>query len=327
MMRLLLLAAWGALAAAALMFCAWAVLALHYAPLAPAPANDALAASLVLVSGMVFWRLNWRRAALASLAAPVLVLAWFLSLQPTNDAAWQPEYAVIPAVTIDGGGVRIDHIRNFAWHGEDSATPGYFDAQYDLASLASLDLIVSHWSSDAIAHVFVSFGFRDGRHLAFSVETRRRLGQQYSVLGGFFRNYELFYAVADERDLIGVRTDQRHERVYLYKVASSAEGRRRLLLSYLHEVQSLALHPQFYNTLTDNCTTSIAARVAEAGGAYDPFNWKLLLSGYADSYVYDLGRLDQSMPFADLKRRSRIQRVPDAQVGENFSQEIRNGLP
>ncbi|HBK06307.1 MAG TPA: hypothetical protein DDZ81_10635 [Acetobacteraceae bacterium] len=260
---------------------------------------------------------------------PALVLAWFLTLRPTNDQQWQPEYAVLPTVAIDGDTVRITGIRDFAWHSETEATPAYYDATYDLRTIGSVDLIVSHWSSEAIAHVFVSFGFQDGRHLAFSVETRRTVGQEYSVLGGFFRNYELFYVVADERDLIGVRTDRRHESVYIYPVDVTPERRRLLLLSYLRQVQALAERPVFYNTLTDNCTTNIVARAA--GAAADApvarYSWKLLASGYADSYVYDLGRLNQDLPFDELKRRSLVRRPADAQIGRDFSSEIRAGLP
>ena len=314
---------------AAVLFTAWAILALHYAPLAAPPVGDVLAGALALLTVLALLRLPARKAALACMAWPAAVLAWFLVLQPTNDAHWQPEYAILPTATIDGDTVRVTGIRNFSWRSETEATQAYYDASYDLGTLASIDVVVSHWSSDAIAHVFVSFGFQDGRHLAFSAETRRRIGQDYSVLGGFFRNYTLFYVVADERDVIGLRTDLRHESVYLYPVLINPERRRLLLLSYLHEVQALAQHPAFYNTLTDNCTTNIVSRAADTapGAAPARFNWKLLASGYADSYAYDLGLLNQSQPFDELKRRSLIHRSQGAPIGPNFSSEIRAGLP
>jgi len=320
-------AAFGVLIAGAVLGTAWAILALHFAPLVGAPFNDVLTGALAVATIAALFFLPLRKAAVVCLAGPALVLVWYLSLQPTNDAVWQPEYAELPTVVISGDTARISNIRNFVWRSETEATPAYYDASYDLGALSSLDLVVSHWSGDAIAHVFVSFGFSDGRHLAFSVETRRRAGQEYSVLGGFFRSYELYYAVADERDLIGVRTDQRHERVYIYPVRATPQGRKQLLLSYLREVQSLSQHPAFYTTLTSNCTTNIAARVGDTGAVYNRYSWKLLASGYADSYVYDLGKLNQSMPFAALKRHSLVVRAPGARIDAGFSQEVRSGLP
>jgi hypothetical protein len=325
------LTAFGVVEAAAVLFAAWAILALHYAPLAAPPVNDIFAGALAVVTLAALLLLPLRKAALACVAGPALVLSWFLSLQPTNNATWQPEYAVLPTASIDGDTAHVSNIRNFAWHSETGATPAYYDASYDLATLSSLDLIVSHWSSDAIAHVFVSFGFSDGRHLAFSVETRRHAGQEYSVLGGFFRSYELFYVVADERDLIGVRTDQRHESLYIYPVNIPPERRKALLLSYLRQVQTLSQHPAFYNTLTDNCTTNIVARAVDtgngAGTVLNRYSWKLIASGYADSYVYDLGKLNQSMPFDELKQQSLVVRPAGARIDAGFSKEVRAGLP
>jgi Domain of unknown function (DUF4105) len=311
------------------LFTAWAFLALHYAPLFTPPGGDVVAAALALIGLLAVLRLKPRYAALVCLAGPASVLAWFLALHPSNDRQWQPEYAVLPSVTIDAEIVHITGIRNFAWHSETEATPAYYDASYDLRTLDAVDLIVSHWSSDAIAHVFLSFGFRDGRYLALSVETRRQLGQEYSVLGGFFRSYELFYVIADEKDLIGVRTDMRHESVYIYPVSMTPQTRRLLLLSYLRKVQDLSRHPVFYNTLTDNCTTNIVARAADAaaGSPANRYSWKLLASGYADAYVYESGKLNQSMPFDELKRRSLIRRQPGAGIGPEFSSEIRAQLP
>jgi hypothetical protein len=166
--------------------------------------------------------------------------------------------------------------------------------------------------------------------LAISVETRRAVGQDYSALAGFFRNYELFYVVADERDLVGVRTDIRREAVYIYRIRPAVpDAPRLLLLSYLRRVQALAEAPAFYNTLTDNCTTNVITRAnaAAANAAALRYSWKLLASGYADSYAYDLGRLNQDLPFPELKRRSLITRPPGGSITPAFSSDIRAGLP
>ena len=190
---------------------------------------------------------------------------------------------------------------------------------------------MSYWAGDTIAHVFVSFAFADGRTLAVSAETRRAAGQAYSTMGGFFRNYELIYVIADERDVIGVRTNLRHERVYLYRLQAPPEAARRLLLSYLEKVDALAKTPEFYNTVADNCTSNVISRIAAMPGSagLPADSWKLLLSGYTDSYAYayDLGRLDRNLPFPELKLRSRLIDGIDASIASDYSSATRARLP
>jgi hypothetical protein len=53
----------------------------------------------------------------------------------------------------------------------------------------------------------------------------------------------------------------------------------------------------------------------------------VLVSGYAGQYAYQLGLLDQALPFAELKRRSLIHRSPDARIDASFSADIRQELP
>jgi hypothetical protein len=162
-----------------------------------------------------------------------------------------------------------------------------------------------------------------------SVETRRRRRQTYSSIAGFFRHYQLIFVVADERDLIGVRTDIRREQVYLYPLRISAEETRRLFGGYMSRAAALGRQPEFYNTLTNNCTSNIV-RIIDRGlppGQRLGASWRLLFSGYADAFAYDAGRLQGSLPFAELKRRSLIVRPPDSVIGEDFSVAIRAETP
>ncbi|NHO31364.1 DUF4105 domain-containing protein [Acetobacter sp. LMG 1636] len=224
---------------------------------------------------------------------------------------------------INGRIVHVKHIRNFAYQTEQDYTPQYYDADFSLDKLNAVDLITSYWASENIAHVFLTFGFKTGQHLAISIETRRQKSFPYSVIAGFFHHYELFYVTADERDLIGVRTDIRRERVYLYSLRLTPAIREKLFLSYLNEIHSLNTYPQWYNTLTDNCTTGILAR-AGARLRYR-WDWRVLLSGHTASLAYDVGLLDDSMSFAELKSHSRIWRPKGAVPGLNYSEEIRQG--
>ncbi|TMB10131.1 MAG: DUF4105 domain-containing protein [Deltaproteobacteria bacterium] len=263
------------------------------------------------------------------LAVFAVVLAWWLRIPASNDRDWQPEVAVLPSVTIDGERVTIHNIRNFDYRTETDFTPRWYDATFDLAQLESADLLASYWMGDAIAHIFVSFGFADGRHVAISVETRKERGESYSTLAGFFKQYELFYVVADERDLIRVRTNYRQPRedVYLYRAQIPRENVLRLFLDYVRRINELKDHPAFYNTLTTNCTTAVLVHTRVNPGS-PPFSWKVLLSGYTPQFAYELGRLDTSLPFEKLRRRSRVNdRAQAADQDPEFSQRIRDGLP
>jgi Domain of unknown function (DUF4105) len=50
---------------------------------------------------------------------------------------------------------------------------------------------MSYWASEAIAPMIISFGFDDGARLAFSIETRKESHEGYSLVSGFFQQYEL----------------------------------------------------------------------------------------------------------------------------------------
>lgn len=313
---------------------AWGALALFYGSLLT-EALRAPIAGLFGLSGIVaavvvlFSRRRWRAAG-AFAAAFLLLLAWWSTIQPSNDRDWQPEVAVLPYATIDGELVTLHNIRNFEYRSETDFTPGYYDKTFDLRKLKSVDLVASYWMGPAIAHTLLSFGF-DGRdHLAISIETRKEQGEGYSTIKGFFKQYELFYVVADERDVIRVRTNYRKdppEDVYLYQIHAPIENGRRVFLEYMHKINALKDKPQFYNTLTTNCTTAVWQNTRINPG-HLPFSWKLLLSGHVPKYLYEAGRLDTLLPFEDLKERSRINEAAQAaDRAPDFSRRIRAALP
>jgi hypothetical protein len=286
------------------------------------------ALGLVTVGTLAVGRAR-RLGALVFAIAFALVLVVWTTVRPSNDRDWQPEVAVLPYATINGDRVTVHNIRNFDYHTETDFAPAYYDRTFDLRRLDRVDLIAVYWMGPAIAHLFVSFGFGD-EHLPISIEVRKERAEQYSSLAGFFRQYELFYVVADERDVIRVRTNYRHsppEEVYVYRVTGSPENSRRVFLDYMRDINDLHEHPRFYNTLTTNCTTMIFAHTTVNPG-HIPFSWKILLSGYAPEYAYDMGRLDRRLPFEELKRRAHVNTAAQAaNEAPDFSQRIRAGLP
>ncbi|TMA87030.1 MAG: DUF4105 domain-containing protein [Deltaproteobacteria bacterium] len=175
----------------------------------------------------------------------------------------------------------------------------------------------------------ISFGFRGRTYLAASIGARRKEGESYSTLAGFFRQYELYHVVADERDVVRVRTTYRQpqEEVYIYRVNGPLKNLRRVFLDYINAINELRDRPAYYNTLTTNCTTSILFHT-RMNPESPPLSWKVLLSGYVPDYLYELGRLDTSRPFAELEKMSHVNaRAHAADKDAAFSQRIREGLP
>jgi hypothetical protein len=167
-------------------------------------------------------------------------------------------------------------------------------------------MFFSYWGSPSIAHTIMSWDFSDGQHLAISIEVRKTTSQQYSTVAGFFRQYPLYYAVADERDVIGARTNFRGEDVYLYRLRTPAASARDLLLDYVKTINGLVDEPVWYNALLDNCTTSIQRHVRDVNPKGSPLNWRLIVNGYLPELLYARGSIDTSMPFEELKKLSYI---------------------
>ncbi|HSD95691.1 MAG TPA: DUF4105 domain-containing protein [Sulfuricaulis sp.] len=312
----------------------WGVLAIYFGDSQRSPVQTVLAgafglAGLAAIAGMANAR--WRtRLVGAFLALFVVVLAWWLSLAPSNDRVWQPDVARLAYATIDEDRITVHNIRNFDYRTETDFTPGYYDKTFDLRKLDGVDLVATYWMGPAVAHIFLSFDFAGGDHLAISIETRKERGEGYSTVQGFFRQYELYYVVADERDVIRLRTNYRKdppEDVYVYRLHGPIENGRHLFLQYLAEINSLKDRPEWYNTLTTNCTTAIWMHTRINPG-HPPLSWKILASGYVPEYLYEIGRLDTSLPFAELQRRAHVNaRAQAADKAADFSQRIRTRLP
>jgi hypothetical protein len=312
---------------------AWGAGVLAYAGPGGARARAALAIALAVAGAATLVALfvrAWRwRATVAFACALALVAGWWSTLRPSHDRAWHTDVAMLPYATIDGDRVTVHNIRNFEYRSETDYTPRYDTRAFDLSRLDRVDLVAVYWMGPAIAHLFLTFGFGDD-HLAISIEARKERGEGYSSLGGFFRQYELIYVVADERDVIRLRTTYRKdppEDVYVFRVQGPRANARAVFLDYLRAVNELRERPRFYNTLTTNCTNVIHVH-ARVNPAHVPFSWKILLSGYAPEYVYDQGRLDRSLPFTELKRRSHVNLAAQAaDTAPDFSRRIRAELP
>ncbi len=289
-------------------------------------ATGAAMASAVVLAALFSGRLRWRALAVQALVFTA-VMSWWTQIAPSNERPWQTDVSVLPYATIEGDMVTVHNVRNFDYRSETDFTPAWYDKRLDLRKLEGVDLVAVYWMGPAIAHIFLSFAFTSGDHLAVSIETRKEQGEDYSTLKGFFRRYELYYVVADERDVIRLRTNYRQnppEDVYVYRLQGrSLEGARHIFIDYINKINSLKAMPEFYNTLTTNCTTNIWFH-SRVNPDHLPFSWKILASGYVPQYLHESGLLDRSLPFAELQRRSHVNpRAQAAADAPDFSRRIR----
>jgi hypothetical protein len=321
-----------ALAIACFVLAAWSVLAVYYTDLAGgrSPRYAAAALTAVILIACLFFFRPRRFRPVAFAAVFLLVVAWFFSRQPSNERAWLPDVQRLARIDVNGDQVVVHNVRNFDYRSETDFTPSWEDRTYDLSMLKTADIILSYWGSRAIAHGIVSFEFADGRHLAVSIETRKEMTESYSAVQGFFRQYELIYIFADERDVLRLRTNYRNEDVYVYRTRVGPAVARRIFMSYAARANELADQPEFYNALTSNCITSILPHV-RAGDASVSAKWysrDILLPGHSARRAYEHGNIDTSLPFEEVEARSHVNRTArEADRDPDFSNKIRLGLP
>ncbi|MCP5058430.1 MAG: DUF4105 domain-containing protein [bacterium] len=257
----------------------------------------------------------------------LLVLFWWGSLEPSNDRVWTADVAHPATVSFDGDRATIQNVRNFRFRSETDFDPVWEERTIDLSKVTGIDFYLIYWGSPLIAHTIVSWTFEDGPPLAISIETRKEADESYSAVLGFFRQFELYYVVADERDVIGLRTHHRGEDVYLYRLQTSAKAARALLVDYLETIDRLAQQPRWYNAASHNCTTTIRRHVQHLA-ADRPFDWRILVNGRLDELGYERGTVDTSLPFDELRRVSAISaRAQTSPIDAGFSARIRDGLP
>ncbi len=267
-------------------------------------------------------------AAALCLAGFCLVLTWWLSLKPSNEGDWQADAARTASIEINGDRVTIHNLRNCDYVTETDYTNCWSERTVYLSQLRYADLFFTTWGPKYIGHPIVSFQFGDNDHIAFSIEARYKVGQDYSAILGFFRQYELVFITADERDVIRLRTNfRKDEQVFLYRTTLSPDEARKIFLIYAGYLNQLRDHPEWYNALTRNCTTTLDTKIAADVKNPQPWNYQLLLNGTLDALLYERGRLvTDGLPFPELKERAHINTAGRAADGSaDWSSLIRVG--
>ena len=310
-----------------LILLSWASLAIYYSNLPWPWLRLTLALAFAAFGIWALWLSRRRHTSWAFLALFAVVVAWWLAIPASHDRPWRPEVAVMPKALIDGDRVRITGVRDFDYRSRNDFTVRYLEREVQISHLTGIDFYVSYWSEGLVGHTFLSFLFDNAQPLSISIETRPEIGEGFQPVASLFKQFELIYVVGEERDLVGVRTNHRRETTYLYRLNTSAEDARRLFLVYLERINELADRPEFYHLLSNSCTINIV-RYANAVGRQGRFDIRHFFNGLVDSYLYHSGRVDTTLPFEELRRRSLINDAArEADGAPDFSQRIRASLP
>ncbi|MBN1494062.1 MAG: DUF4105 domain-containing protein [Candidatus Omnitrophica bacterium] len=254
----------------------------------------------------------------------LIVLMWFHAIKPKTEAVYPDDLRMAYAET-NGDYVTLHNVRNCDYRTKDDYDVRYETRRYDLSTLETIDVLVNYWGMDAIAHTFLSFGFGNDNYLCVSIEIRPEIGEQYGMLDGLFKQYEIIYIWADERDLVRLRTNYNNEDVYLYRLQNTdLKFRQKLFLNMMNKTTDLRSEPEFYNTLVHSCTNTIFYNINDTGLYKIPVWKQRILTGNVDRRIYDEGFFDAGVPFEELRKNALINdRAKAADKDKDFSRKIR----
>jgi len=312
----------------AFLLTAWAAAALYFDFQVASLQVPLAVLYLVLTLGSFFFLRHHPSRVLVLFAGFVVVALWWFSLKPTSHRNWQPDNAQTAWADIDGEHITIHNFRNCSYVTELDYTCQWETRSFDLANLSGADIFITWWGPTLIAHPISSFDFGPQGHVPISIETRDVVGQSYSAVRGFFRQYELAYIVSDERDVVRLRTNfRKDEEVYLFRTTVKPQFARKIFLDYIERVNQLHSNPEWYNALTNNCTTNIDVSASQARGKKTVWDWRVLLNGKMDEMMYEHGTLvTGGLPLPELKAQAHINAAAKAaDDSPDWSQLIRVG--
>jgi len=268
------------------------------------------------------WQPLWQPFAVL-LGVAALFLGWWLRQKPSHNRDWDPSVAVLPRALRKGEVVTLENIRNFEYRLLDDFTPRYETRTFHLANLKAADVIFFYWGSPWMSHPVLVFDLGSDGRICMSIEVRYRKGQNYSLLRSLYRQQELIFVVADERDAILRRTKYGpSQEAYMYHFNAGAEELRTAFLDYIETINSLHETPRWYNGLCANCTTSFY-RLPHSRIRFD---WRVLANGRLDKALYEVGRLDRSLPFQELRQIARLNDIANSAPENGFGDHIRREL-
>jgi hypothetical protein len=302
----------------------WTAGAICYDVCRAAPAGRWLAAAWVVGVGVLFaaWQPLWQPFA-ALLGVTALFLVWWFRQKPSHDRDWHPTVAVLPRSSRAEDAIRIENVRNFDYRSLDDFTPRYETRTYHLSNLRGVDVIFFVWEISWMGHPVLVFDFGPDGRVCMSIEVRFQKGDRYSVLRSLYRQHELIFLAADERDVILRRTKySRNQKAYLYPVKADPEELRAVFVDYVDAIDSVFEKPRWYHVIFANCATSFY-RLPSTRNRLD---WRVIANGRLDPALYEDGRLDRTVPFAELRHFAYLNDVANAAPEDGFGDRIRREL-
>jgi len=269
-----------------------------------------------------------RRPAISLLFVVALVILASSMIRPSNDRTWKEDHSRMAAVELDGDLAHVTGIRDFRYSSPDSYQTGYYDRTFDLARIETVWFVLATFNEEewrGPAHSMLSFGFEGGEFVVISVEARKEVGEDYSIWKGLIKRFEVIYVIGDERDLIGIRAIHRSDDVYVYPIKTTREKVRALFVDMLRKADDLRTHPEFYNSLTNNCTSKLRDHVNAIAPGRVPPSWRLVFPGYADELIRGLGLMDSDLALDEARERFWVNdRARRYEESADFSFKIRD---
>lgn len=259
----------------------------------------------------------------------IVHFALVLLFQPSHDRDWELGHEQMPYIlySATSSEITIENYRDFNWTDVKSADVVYKTETFDLNKMTGVDVFISHFADfEGMAHIFLSFGFSDGKRAVVSLETRREADEKFSPVLGLLRQFEIIYVVGSEEDIVGVRTGHRKERVYVYETKASAEQARVLFNLLAKDINNVYETPRIYNTLLHNCTNELTRPVEKMSNVNFPITWKTVLPGFFDEVLYELQLIDTDKPFAEIKAEHLVDNEQVDANSDTYSEDLRNSI-
>lgn len=259
------------------------------------------------------------------------LLALFVGISiksPSLERDWALEDSLLPTAVKslweEGVIYSIKNIRDFNYRSKSDFDVKYYDETYDLSKLEKLYYIVVPFSNfEWPAHTMLSFQFSDGKTLVASAETRKEKGESFSAVKWILNEFEFFYVLWSEEDLIKLRTDYRDNDVYMYPIRAEKDDIAAVFKNVMNRINKLSEEPEFYHTFFNNCTTTILDNANDIRNEKIPFSFEAILPAYSDKVVYDLGLIDTDLSFDEAKKYYKIDGLVQGKENIDFSKEIR----
>jgi len=248
------------------------------------------------------------------------------SVKPSNHRKWRPDLAVLPFAKVEGDQIKLYNLRDCQYRTEDDYDLKHLDSRFDLKDLQTVDFVVVPFKdAPALAHTMLSFGLSTGDQIVVSVEARLEKGEKYTPVAGALKQYELIYILGTERDLIRLRTDVRKVDVFMYRAKANATEVQTLFLDIVKRINTLAKYPEFYDSLTNNCTTNLVRHVNSLRPGTIPADLRILFPGYSDQLIGQLGLIEGDAEATAMRARAAVLPTDGGRLeAREYSQKIRS---